>query len=140
MRGVGNKGDIKSVADGYARNYLFPQKIAAPATPDLTARAKLEKAHSQENVERSKEELKKLAQTLKDVELHLHAKADEKGKLFGSVNAEEIAKTLKKEQGIVIPLDAIDLQRPLKEVGEHNVPLALGEKENPTLRVIIEKE
>src|SRR5487761_102285 len=103
VRGLGNKWDIKNVPDGYARNRLIPQKIAAPATQEMLARVNQEKAKVQQDREQTQEEMKRLASEASGIELHIKAKADETGKLFGSINAEEIAKLLLKEKNIHIP-------------------------------------
>lgn len=139
VRGLGNKWDIKNVPDGYARNRLIPQKIAAPATQEMLARVNQEKAKVQQDREQTQEEMKRLASEASGIELHIKAKADETGKLFGSINAEEIAKLLLKEKNIHIPANAIRLERPIKEAGDHSVALDLQGKK-ASLHVVIEKE
>ena len=121
---LGQKGTVCNVSDGYARNFLFPQKKAVPATPAL-----LKKIQQQEQEQKVKNHLlKQQLQELAQKGLVLTLRADEKGVLYGSVGPREIRKALQ-EKGVSLQEKNILLQRPLKEVGDFLVPLEIaGEK------------
>lgn len=136
IKGLGNIGDIKDVADGYARNFLFPKKLAAIATPEAV---KITNAEKEERVEENKKELEKiqkLAEEIKDKKIVIQAK-EKKGKLFGSVGVKEIAQELEK-LGFSIDEKRIILGKPIKEIGEINITIELGNNIKTQIKVIIE--
>jgi large subunit ribosomal protein L9 len=134
---VGKKGEVIKVSDGYGRNYLFPRNLAVPATPGAIKDAKL---HQAKKV-KAKNELVKQADSilasLADVNITLSAKAGESGKLFGSVNSQMIADAVNKDLKIKLPADIIDLEKDLKEIGDHKIKIKLApEKETQiTLKI-----
>jgi len=130
VKGVGRKMDVKEVSDGYGRNFLLPKKLVLPATPEnLRLKEQLTKAE-QETVRR----LTELAKKLEDSSLEFRVKAGSKGEIFGSVKAEAIKKSLR-EQGIGAGEPV--LEKPLKTLGEHTVPIDFGRGVKSTVRVIL---
>lgn len=118
---VGRKGEIKDVADGYARNFLFPRKMAVAATKGNISnlehfRASAEKKHAVE-----RDEATKLAKQIEDLELKIEARAGEKNKLFGSVTPHQIADLIKDLASIEIDKKKIDLAQDIKVLGRHKV-------------------
>ena len=123
---LGRAGEVKEVAEGYGRNFLIPRGLARLATvgavseTETRARAAVEKAAHEEK------RLKKLAKELSGVEIKIAAKVGEGGKLYGSVGVEEIAIVLKRK-GFVIDKDQIKLDKPIKDVGGHEIVVKLEE-------------
>ena len=121
VRSVGQYGDIKNVADGYAMNYLLPQKLAEVATPDKLAKIEQMKAAQTAAKEKEVEELVHKAQSLNGKTVKISARATEKGGLFKAIGAGEISRALASEHQIGISEDAIEVPTPIKTTGEHVV-------------------
>ncbi len=94
VKALGKRGDIKEVADGYARNYLFPRKLAVQATPANIRRFEEEKAQIKAREIQEEAEARELAAKIEGVILQFSAKAGEGGKLFGSITGKEICDEL----------------------------------------------
>jgi large subunit ribosomal protein L9 len=125
VKGLGREGDMKEVKDGYARNFLLPQKAAVVA--DLGAVKNWER-HRNEREERDRADRaasEALAAQLNETKLEIPVKAGEKNRLFGSVTNREIADMLGK-QGIEVDRHIIHLREPIKTVGDHRVEVRLG--------------
>ena len=123
VKGTGKKGQLVEVSDGYARNFLFPRKLAAEATQGNVkeAAAKLEAQAHKRELERQ-EALKK-AQELRGKTVTVYAKTGENGRLFGAVTNKEIAARLEKELGLAVDKKDIVLSEPIKQVGSYTVEL-----------------
>jgi large subunit ribosomal protein L9 len=135
IAGVGRKYEVKNVADGYAINFLFPQKLAAIATDKELKRVESERAKAEGEKQIQNELLSKNLEGLRGKSVTLKAKAGEKGNLFKGIHKEEISKAIKEELKLDIPSDLIDLKHPLKEIGSHEITA-----QNTEFEVIIEKE
>ncbi|MFP4059274.1 MAG: 50S ribosomal protein L9 [Bacteroidales bacterium] len=122
---LGNKDDIVTVKDGYARNYLIPKGLAINATASVKKMHEeivRQRAHKEEKL---REEAKASAEKLKDVKLTIGAKTSTKGKIFGSVNTIQIAEALK-EQGFVVERKNISIKEDIiKEVGTYKAEIKL---------------
>jgi len=125
---VGKKYDVKEVNDGYALNFLLPRKLAELAT--AKAIAELEKKKQNIIAEREIQEdlLIKNLEEIKGKTVHIHAKADDKGHLFSKIHVKEIVEAMKKEHGIDISEECITLEKPIKEIGEHEIQIKLKNK------------
>lgn len=124
IKGVAQIGDIKNVADGYARNFLFPKNFAKTATSETVKQAETLKKKQEGAYAASKEEATKLAKKLEGVTIKIKEDANNEGHLYGSVKEKTIVQSLKK-QGIIIGEDQIILPQHLKQIGEHEVELEL---------------
>jgi large subunit ribosomal protein L9 len=135
----GVAGEIVTVADGFARNFLFPRKLAVKATEGELKRAgKLrEQAKARRAIYENK--LNELARVIDGVELVFGRRAAPTGKLFGSVTTQEVADALMEKTGVDINRRRIS-QQPLREVGTHDVPVRLGTEISPVLKIIIVRE
>jgi large subunit ribosomal protein L9 len=136
--GLGAESDHVKVAAGYARNYLFPQGLAIPLT---SANKRQIEALKKRRVDREAKELQtmtELASTLNKLTLVLHVKTGEDGKMFGSVTAGTIADELRHQYDAQLDKRKIQLQHPIKSLGEHEVPLHLHHDVNCTLKVRVE--
>lgn len=137
---LGKAGTVKNVADGYARNYLFPQKLAVPATPEAMKQAEAIRKAALRRQQRMEEEAEALAKELEVITLIFKAKAGESGKLYGSVTASHIAEALSAKMGMEFDKRKIDLEEPLKELGAHQVRIKLAPNVSGFVRVVIEPE
>ncbi len=135
----GVAGEVVKVADGFARNYLIPRKLAAKATPGELKRA--EKLREQVAVRRATYEnkLNELARLIDGVELIFGRRAAVTGKLFGSVTTQEIADALNEKTGVDINRRRVS-QQPIREVGTHEVPVRLGTEISPILKITVVRE
>jgi large subunit ribosomal protein L9 len=121
--GVGRHGEIKEVADGYAMNHLIPNGFAVQATADkIKAHAEaVQKDHAAR--EQEQQVLTANIQSLESARVEIAVRATEKGGLFKSLNATDIQKAVKVQKQIDIPIDIIQLEKPIKEIGEHQVEI-----------------
>lgn len=118
---VGKKYEIKNVSDGYARNFLIPRKLAQIATTQAIQLVETKRKQLGQEKEIQKDILEKNIESLGGVRLEITEKANEKGHLFAGVNKEEIAKILKEQKHIDIPAEIIELEQPIKEIGEYKI-------------------
>lgn len=136
IRGVAQVGDIKSVADGYARNFLLPRKLAQTATAAAAIQAEaLKKKRVEVNV-KNKEEALTLAGQLEGVVLEITADANEEGHLYGSVNEKMIA-GVARARGINLKPEQINLPQHLKTVGEYEVELELHPEVKTKIKILV---
>jgi large subunit ribosomal protein L9 len=136
--GLGAESDQVKVAAGYARNYLFPHSLAIPLT---SANRRQIEALKKRRVDREAKDLHsmtELASTLSKLTLVMHVKTGEDGKMFGSVTAGTIADELRHQYDAHLDKRKIHLVHPIKNIGEHEVPLHLHHDVNCTLKVRVE--
>ncbi len=138
--GVGKAGQTKKVADGYARNYLLARHLAVVATDTAMKQAeKLRQASIKREAETT-EEARKLAAILDAIRLTFKVKAGENNRLFGAITAGDIAEALEREHQITIDKRKIELDQPIKELGDHRVPLKLHPEVPAAVSVSVERE
>lgn len=142
VRGVGQIGDVKEIADGYARNYLLPHNLAKAASTNSVKEVENLKKKLSEQVKIEETRAKEVAEKLKDVVLELSERANASGKLFAAVGRKEIAEALKKSTGYEVTEDAIHIQEhAIKTVGEHEVEIKLTNEVSVSIKVnIVAKE
>ena len=117
IKGVGKKEQIINANDGYARNYLFPKKLAVEANAGNLGNLKAKQESNQYRKDVEKEEATKLANKIKDLTLVIKVKAGENGKIFGGVTSKEIAENLKKQYQIEVDKKKIILAETIKNLG-----------------------
>lgn len=139
VEGLGKQGDVVTVADGYARNYLLPRGLAERATPQAQQRVEKMKRARAERLERELQEARELAARLQSVRCTVPVKAGVEGKIYGSVTAAGIADALSAE-GIEIDRRQIELAQPIKELGVFKVPIKLHPQVETTLEVWVVEE
>ena len=122
--GLGRTGDVKDVADGYAKNFLLPRGLANEASAGALKQVAHERATAKAKKDREKQEAKELAARLATTSLVFRLKVGPQGKAFGSVTARDVADALKR-QGIDVPHERVHLSEPLRSVGAHEVELRL---------------
>jgi len=136
---LGKKGELKNVADGYARNYLIPRGLAVEATSP-----RIKEMEKQLQLQRKKEEkeevaARELAQQLNNQVLTFYLQAGDEGKLFGSITASDIANAIA-EKGIDMDKRKVELTNPIKELGEYDVTIKIRSGINTQVKVKIERE
>ena len=138
VQNIGEAGDIVTVKDGYARNFLLPQNLAEVATKGAKEnreknlariKAKQEKLHQ--------EALEKAAQIEKLGQIELAAKAGESGKLFGTITTKKLCEELKEQAGIEVDRKTVSLNAPINKVGEFTMLIKLTSKVRTELKVVI---
>jgi large subunit ribosomal protein L9 len=125
---IGSRYEVKEVARGFAQNFLIPRGLVETATRSALASLEHRKAQAAEKVTASDALAEEVLATLDGKKLSLTEKANEQGHLFASVHEKEIAEAIQKEFGLSWDPSRIRLPEPIKEVGEYEVALALGEK------------
>lgn len=138
VKGLGRAGEVKVVADGYARNYLIPQGLAIPATKGALKQAEMRRQAEARRLERFEAQAESLADILSRVMLNFKAKAGETGKLYGSITNADIAAGLELETGRAIDKRRIELAEPIRELGIYRVPIRLSSDLTPEITVIVE--
>lgn len=136
---VGTRGQLVEVAEGYARNFLLPKKLALEATPGNLKRLEKMRAAFAKKTAVEKESSQKLAELLASVSLTLSRKAGENDQLFGSVTSGDISEALA-AQGYNIEKRKIVLTDPIKLVGEYDIPVKLHREVSATVKLTVKKD
>ncbi len=136
---LGTRGQMVNVADGYGRNYLLPKKLAVKATSQNRKWVEQQRVRFLKLTAREKADAEELAKLLADVSLMFARKAGEQAQLFGSVTAMDVAEGLA-TQGFKIDRRKIQLDPPLKLLGEYDVPIRLHRDVTATIKVKVEAE
>ncbi len=122
---VGLRGEVVSVARGYARNYLLPRKLAETATPARVAELERRDAQRARHEARSVDQAREIASVLEKTVLRFEVKAGPTGSLFGSVTSTDVADELWRTRKVRVDRRKIDLQDPIKRIGRYEVPIDL---------------
>jgi large subunit ribosomal protein L9 len=122
---VGKRGDICDVADGYARNYLFPKGLAMVATDGAVSQAASMRRSRDLRDAQDRSAAEEVARTLVPRVITVKAKAGSGGRLFGSVTAHDVAEAVEAQTGIVLDRRKVHLDEPIKETGSHAVQVKL---------------
>ena len=125
VKNVGKRDDILTVSDGYARNFLFPQKLAAEATPGVLKEIQRKRAAQDAREAEQLAEAKQKAEALKNKVISLEVKCGEKGRLYGSVTTAEVADALEKQHGVKVDKRKIDIGEPIREIGIRTISVWL---------------
>lgn len=139
VKGLGGEGDVVRVTDGYARNYLLPNKLAAPVT-DATRR-QLDKKRKEREVKLAEEKAgaDQLRAQVEKASCTITVKTGAEGKMYGSVTVADILGVLK-GQGVMLEKHQLDLPEPIKEIGVFNIPVKLHPEVQTTLKVWVVEE
>ena len=124
IRGLGSRGDVVNVKDGYARNYLLPKNLVREATPGNLKSVEQERRKWALLASKEKEQAEKAAGAVKGTKIVVQKRVGETGQLFGSVTANEIADALT-EKGFEVDKRRIELGHPIKTLGTHDVEVRL---------------
>jgi len=137
---LGNVGDVKSVADGYARNYLIPRGLAKAATAGELRQVQQHKRTAAKRAVQEMADAQAVAERLSKMTLVFTARAGEGTKLYGSITSAQIADKIGEELGREFDRRKIHLDESLRQLGTHQVPVRLMADIVPTVTVVIERE
>lgn len=140
VKNVAKAGEVKEVSDGYAKNYLFPQRLATLAT--TTELQKVAEASASEAKRQSKmiTETRELADLLSKTKVTIKAKVGEQGRLYGSITTADIATAIEKETGQSVDRRKIELKEPIRSVGTHEVTIRFAKDIAAKVTTVIEPE
>ena len=138
VKNLGKSGDLVNVAEGYARNFLLPRSKAVEATPKNLKRMEHEKRLIQDQLKKEMKGAQDLATAIAAVSITIPVQVGEEGKLFGSVSPKDIAEELTK-QGIQIDKRQIQMEKPLKELGQTTIPVKIHREVTASVTVILTK-
>ena len=140
VSGKGERGQLVEVAEGYARNYLLPRKLAVLATADAVNTMQLrDKAKKAEDA-RLKAEAEAVSAKLKNSPVKVTARAGANGKLFGAVTSKEVSDALKEQHGIELAKQKIVMEEPIKAYGNYELKAKLGFEVSGTIYVMVVEE
>ena len=134
---VGKSGEMKQVADGFATNFLIPQKLAVPAAGGAYRAWQHDIASREEKRKREREDAEIAAQRISSTTLTMGVKVGEGGKLYGSITSKDIADALAR-RGINIDRHKVDLDEPLKTLGTYKVAVKVYQGMSPEVTVVVE--
>jgi len=140
MPSQGKKGDIREVADGYARNFLLPRGLAVLATPGTTRSTQVYHKQTVESLARENEELTELARSISGKQINFRARSGARERLFGSITAADIAEALSKLTGFSIDKRKIELDEPLRKLGSYKITIKLSKEVESKITVVVEEE
>ena len=127
IKGVGKKDEIINASDGYARNYLFPKKLAVEATKENLGKLESKNEANKFKKQNEKNDAIEVANKLKELVLTIKVKAGENGKIFGGVTSKEISENLKEQYKIEIDKKKIEVKETIKNIGRFTINIKLYE-------------
>lgn len=136
---LGKRYDVKDVSDGYARNFLFPKKLAIVAIESEIKKLELKKEAMQAEAEKDLEKNQEVARKLEDMEIEISAKAGKDGNLYAAISPAQIAKALK-GKGLEIKKEQVKINEPIKELGEKEVIIEFPHGLEAKIKVIVLEE
>ena len=140
VKGQGKKGQMVNVSDGYARNFLFPKKLAVEATADNVNTMKLQEKARLTKLAEEKAQAQAIAEQLQGLQVKISAKAGQGGRLFGSVTSKEISDALKAQHKLDVNKSKIVLPDPIKGFGTFEVKCKLGHEVTGTINVVVAEQ
>ena len=135
--GLGKPGDLKDVANGYARNYLLPNQLVTAATPGELANLQQRVSAAQRRTEKQRQEHESLSTRLAGVTLKFAVRVGRGDRLYGSVTSQDIAAALDEQENLKIDRRAIQLREPMRTLGTFEVPVRVAPKVEPKIKVIL---
>lgn len=139
VKNVGRKYDVKDVSEGFAMNSLIPRGLAQAAVGGALRRVEALKAKGEAARAERDAKLSENLGKIEEVEVRMRGKANEQGHLFASVHKEEVAEAFRNQSGMELDAEHIELDKPLKEAGEHHIHVNLGGKKG-RFRLVIDAE
>ncbi len=140
VNNLGKKGEIVDVSDGYARNYLFPKGLAQEVNEGMLEHLKLQEISQKKKEEKLLEKFRKEKEYIEKEVFVIKAKVGERGKLFGSITSKDIAEIISKKLKIEIDKRQVNLDEPIKSLGEYNIEVKLHPQVVANAKVLIEAE
>jgi large subunit ribosomal protein L9 len=137
---VARAGEMKEVADGYARNFLIPRKLAAQADPKMMNAIEAQVRARRRQAAQNEAEMMELAGQLDGKEIIITARVGANERLYGSITTGDIIAELEKSFGIIVDKRKIDLENPIRELGSHEIPIRLTKDIVPSITVTVTGE
>jgi large subunit ribosomal protein L9 len=138
--GLGKAGQVKTVADGYGRNFLLPRRLAESASEGAIRQAEVLRKADERRSAKLQSEAELVAGELSGMTVHFTARAGEQGKLYGSITSAQVGEALTKKSGREIDKRKLDLEEPLRELGVHDVRIKLAPGVETIVKVVVEAE
>jgi large subunit ribosomal protein L9 len=138
VQGTGKAGEVKDVADGYARNFLLPRKLAIPATGSALRSVEQRKASEAKRASTEEQAARALAERLTAAPVVLTAKVGDQGRLYGSITSADIAEQLSAQLGQPIDRRKIELENPIRQLGTHEVTIRLHRAVSAVVKVDVQ--
>ncbi|MDX9913034.1 MAG: 50S ribosomal protein L9 [Candidatus Moranbacteria bacterium] len=139
VKKLGKVGEVVNVSDGYARNLLFPKKLAQIATADVLKRVEKIKAAKTASEKEEIDKIATLAREIKDKKIVIVAKA-KGGKLFGSIDTSVIVREIKNQLNVEIKKECLKLEAPIKEVGEKKIAIEFAKNIKTNINLEVKEE
>ena len=140
IKGFGQIGDVKSVSDGYARNFLLPRKMAKAASDSSMKEVESLKTKRIIMVEKEKKNTLEVVEKLKDLIIEFTRKATKTGKLFAGIDKDDIVKEIKKTSGVQLQEEMVGHDEPIKHIGEHLVDVNLSPEVKTQIKIIVKSD
>jgi large subunit ribosomal protein L9 len=140
VESLGRRGEPVDVAPGYLRNYLIPRKLAAPATPGALEQAQQRQAAAERAAELRAEREEQAASLLSKTVLTIQQRADDGGRLFGSVGPREIVDAIREARDLRLDKRQVRLEPPIREIGTHMVEIELADGSVAAVKTIVAEE
>ncbi len=125
VAGLGQKGEVKEVSEGYFRNFLNPRKAAREATSTAIAHVNNQKAKANERLENMKESAESIKSKIDGKTIELTEKITNTGHLYAAISTKEVIEALEEQLKVKIPLKMVKIPRPIKDTGEHSIKVSL---------------
>jgi large subunit ribosomal protein L9 len=139
VKDLGKAGQVKEVADGYARNYLIPRRLVSPASTSALKQVEDREKATARKEDAAERQASELAERLKTLSVKIYPKVGEAGRLYGSVTSADVAEALQKTLGQPVDKRRIELEEPIKALGEYQVPYRLTRNVTATVTVQVER-
>lgn len=140
VQGIGGPGTVKDVAEGYARNYLLPRKLATPATKAALKNVEQARAGADRRAAKQDADAAGMAARIEGQVVTFRVRSGENGRLYGSVTNVDVAEVLSKQIGTDVDRRRVILEEPIHTVGTYEVPVRLSAAHSPIVRVTVEPE
>jgi large subunit ribosomal protein L9 len=140
VQGLGQAGQIKEVADGYARNYLLPQGMATIATPGAIKEVEQRQAAEKKRQDKLDAEMKSIGKKMDGTNITVKSKVGEGGKLYGSITTQDIAEALERQAGQTVDKRKIEIEEPIRHVGSYQIPVKLSKNVTANINLTVEGE
>ena len=135
---LGKPGDVKDVADGYARNYLLPRQLVAAATPAALANLQQQVASAQRRVDKQRQDYEGQIKRIEGVTLTFAVRVGRGDRLYGSVTSQDIANGLQEQEGLTIDRRSIQLRDPIRQIGTFEVPVRVASGFETKVKVVLQ--
>jgi large subunit ribosomal protein L9 len=140
VQNIGLAGDVKEVADGYGRNYLIPRRLAVLAGKGAEAEARRLREATARREAKERDEARELAELIDNKTVVVRLKVGAEDKVFGAITNDDVATALRLQHQVDVDRRKIDIKDPLKQLGEHQVPLRLHREVTANINLIITRD